>query len=114
MSFIVLWSESDLNERLESSAKFRILFKDVEEIYENALKFGFSLEPDSYGGFCLMNRSKQTFPQGLDLQHTVGLLQKIGTGSTVDDISVMTGERLLIGIARWANHSCDPNCEYYM
>ena len=61
-----------------------------------------------------MNRSKQTFPQGVELKHTVDLLPKIGTRSTVDDISVLTGDRLLIRIARWASHSCDPNCEYYM
>ena len=26
----------------------------------------------------------------------------------------MEGEKLMIGIARWANHSCEPNCDYYM
>ena len=26
----------------------------------------------------------------------------------------MEGERLLFGVARWANHSCQPNCEYYL
>ena len=26
----------------------------------------------------------------------------------------MQDEKLLVGVARWANHSCCPNCDYYM
>ena len=26
----------------------------------------------------------------------------------------MEGEKLMIGIARWANHLCEPKCDYYM
>ena len=26
----------------------------------------------------------------------------------------MEGEKMLVGVARWANHSCLPNCQYYM
>ena len=26
----------------------------------------------------------------------------------------MQGDKLLVGVARWANHSCRPNCDYYM
>ena len=26
----------------------------------------------------------------------------------------MDGEKLLVGVARWANHSCKANCDFYM
>ena len=32
----------------------------------------------------------------------------------IDDWSLMEGDKLLVGVARWANHSCVPNCDYYM
>ena len=32
----------------------------------------------------------------------------------IDDWSLMEGAKLLVGVARWANHSCVPNCDYYM
>ena len=32
----------------------------------------------------------------------------------IDDWSLMEGDKLLVGVAKWANHSCVPNCDYYM
>ena len=31
----------------------------------------------------------------------------------LDDWTLMEGEKILVGISRWANHSCQPNCDYY-
>ena len=44
----------------------------------------------------------------------VGLIAKLPAGWDLNNWSVMQGEKLLVGVARWANHSCRANCGYYM
>ena len=48
------------------------------------------------------------------IENTVGLLGKKSKNRELDDWSMMEGEKILVGVARWANHFCRPNCEYYM
>ena len=48
------------------------------------------------------------------IDSTVGLLVKKQTNREIDEWSIVEGERLIVGIARRINHSCRPNCDYYM
>ena len=32
----------------------------------------------------------------------------------IDDWSVMESEQLLVGVPRGGNHSCVPNCDFYI
>ena len=34
-------------------------------------------------------------------------------GRFLDAWSLIDGDKLLVGVARWVNHSCGPNCDYY-
>ena len=82
-------------------------------IYDASYTAGLRIEPDSFDGFGFVNRTGSTIKIGV-IEHTVGLLGKVPKTFEIDDWSMMEGERLLVGFARWANHSCQPNCEYYM
>ena len=89
------------------------LFTDMTNIYSEAHSAGFRLEPDSFGGYKLVNRSGKTIKPG-EIDATVWLLTKKPKGREVDEWSLMDGEKLLVGVARWANHSCKANCDFYM
>ena len=51
------------------------LFTDMTNIYSEAHSAGFRLEPDSFGGYKLVNRSGKTIKPG-EIDATVGLLTK--------------------------------------
>ena len=82
-------------------------------MYSAAYEAGIRIEPDKFVGFCLVNRTGRVIRIG-EIVSTVGLLGKKKKGQELDEWSMMEGEKLLVGIARWANHSCRPNCDYYM
>ena len=74
---------------------------------------GLGLNLTIFGGYCLINRSGKTIKCG-EIEVAVGLLAKKPKDREIDDWSLMEGDKLLVGVARWANHSCVPNCDYYM
>ena len=84
----------------------------MNEIYTAAFSAGLRIDPDAFGGFCLMNRAGSVIRQG-EIKFSVGLLGKKWRGQVLVDWSLMEGEKLLVGIARWANRSYQPNCDYY-
>ena len=49
-----------------------------------------------------------------EISCAVGLLGNQRKGRFLDDWSLMEGDKLVVGVARWANHLCRPNCNYYM
>ena len=97
----------------KSNSKLQKLFDDMNEIYTAAFSAGLRIQPDAFGGFCLMNRTGSVIRQG-EIKFSVGLLGKTRTDQVLDNWSLMEGEKHLVGIARWANHSCQPNCDYYL
>ena len=108
----LLSKESYMN-LLNSDRKFKKLHTDMEDIYKSAVDFGLRIEPDKFGGYCLVNRSGNTIKCG-EINCAVGLLGRKSKGHEIDDWSSMEGEKLVVGVARWANHLCVPNCDYYM
>ena len=60
-----------------------------------------------------MNRTGKKNRPG-EISCAVGLLGNQSKGRILDDWSLMEGDKLLVGVARWANHSCRSNCDYYM
>ena len=109
----VLWSKDDFELKLRNDRKLKKLFMDMSESYKAAMDFGLSIEPDKYEGFCLVNRSMSAIKPG-EIQVAVGLLANLPKENSYKDWSVMEGGKLLVGVARWANHSCKANCDYYM
>ena len=106
-------TDEDITFLQENNREFNKLYKDMVRIYDASYTAGLRIEPDSFDGFGLVNRTGSTIKIGV-IEHTVGLLGKVPKTFEIDDWSMMEGERLLVGVARWANHSCKPNCEYYM
>ena len=109
----VLWSKDDFELKLRNDRKLKKLFMDMSESYKAAMDFGLSIEPDKYGGFCLVNRSMSAIKPG-EIEVAVGLLANLPKENSYKDWSIMEGGKLLVGVARWANHSCKANCDYYM
>ena len=106
-------TDEDITFLQENNCEFNKLYKDMVRIYGASYTAGLRIEPDSFDGFGLVNRTGSTIKIGV-IENTVGLLGKVPKTFEIDDWSMMEGERLLVGVARWANHSCQPNCEYYM
>ena len=106
-------TDEDITFLQENNREFNKLYKDMVRIYDASYTAGLRIEPDSFDGFGLVNRTGSTIKIGV-IEHTVGLLGKVPKTFESDDWSMMEGERLLVGVARWDNHSCQPNCEYYM
>ena len=109
----VLWSKDDFELKLRNDRKLKKLFMDMSESYKAAKDFGLSIEPDKYGGFCLVNRSMSAIKPG-EIEVAVGLLANLPKENSYKDWSVMEGGKLLVGVARLANQSCKANCDYYM
>ena len=106
-------SDEDFCRLQASDRQFLKLYNDMICIYTAAYEAGFRIEPDSFGGFCLVNRNGRTIKSGV-MDSTVGLLAKKPPNCEIDERSIMEGERLMVGVARWVNHSCRQNCDYYM
>ena len=106
-------TDEDVTILQDNNRDFNKLYKDMVRINGASYTAGLRIEPDSFDGFGLVNQTGSTKKIGI-IVHTVGLLGKVPRTFEIDDWSMMRGERLLVGDARWANHSCQPNCEYYM
>ena len=96
----------------KSNRQFSKLCDNMVKIYSASFEAGL-IERDKFGGFCLVNRSGRTIKSGV-IENTLCLLGKKPRNRELDDLSMMEGEKILVGVARWANHSCRPNCEYYV
>ena len=108
-----LLSADSYKKLLISDKSFKKLHLDMEEIYKSSFSFGLRIEPDNYGGYGLFNRSGKVIKCG-EIKFAVGLIAKKPKNREIDDWSLMEGDKLLVGVARWANHSCVANCDYYM
>ena len=108
-----LWPKDRFDKELKENRVFKQIYKDLEDAYVAAKDFGLNIEPDSFGGFCLRNKTGHTIKTG-EIMSAVGLIAKLPAGWDLNNWSVMQGEKLLLGVARWANHSCRANCDYYM
>ena len=108
-----LISEDSYIALMNSDNNSKRLHQDLEEVYKCSFNAGFRIEPDNFGGYCLINRSVETIECG-EINVAVGLLAKKPKDREVDDCSLMESDKLLIGVARWANHSWVPKCDYYM
>ena len=71
------------------------------KIYSASFDAGLRIERDKFGGFCLVNRSGRTIESGV-IEKTVILLGKKPKNREPDDWSMMEGEKILVGVARWA------------
>ena len=100
-----LWPKDRFDKELKENRVFKQIYKDLEDAYVAAKDFGLNIEPDSFGGFCLRNKTGHTIKTG-EIMSAVGLIAKLPAGWDLNNWSVMQGEKLLVGVARWANHSC--------
>ena len=98
---------------MNSDKNFKRLHQDLEQVYKCSFNAGFRIETDNFGGYCLINRSGKTIKCG-EINVAVGLLGKKPKDREIDDWSLMESDKLLVGVAGWADHSCVPNCDYYM
>ena len=91
----------------------------VDDVYRQTEAMGFRIEPDSYGGFGLFNRSQRNIKRGV-LKFPIGFLRDIPIDqqNSVNPISVMSRGNdndfiALIGSIRFVNHSCRAKTQYY-
>ena len=105
-----LLSADSYKKLLISDKSFKKPHLDMEEIYKSSFSFGLRID---YGGYGLFNRSGKVIKCG-EKKVAVGLLAKKPKNREIDDWSLMEGDKLLVGVARWANHSCVANCDYYL
>ena len=112
-SLTELWSKELFLEQVRTLKNVKKIYEDMKTIYGDAHENGLRIELDNFGGFGLFNRSKKTIRVGV-IDFSVGLIEKCTKNRKIDDWSAMEGEKMLVGVARWANHSCLPNCQYYM
>ena len=108
-----LLSDDEMKRKQKSNRQFSQLCDDMVKIYSASFEAGLEIERYKFGGFCLVNRSGRTIKSGV-IENTVGLLGKKPKNRELDDWSVTEGEKSLVGVARWANQSCRPNCEFYV
>ena len=108
-----LLSHDQMKIMQKSNRQFSKLCDDMVKIYSASFEACLRIERDKFGGFCLVNRSSRTIKSGV-IENTVGLLGKKPKNRELDDWPVMEGEKILVGVARWASHSCRPNCGFYM
>ena len=108
-----LLSEEEFFELWNKDRKLRKLFEDMRQVYWEVYHAGFKIAPDSFGGFRFMTSTGEKIRPG-EISCAVGLLGNQPKGRFLDDWLLMEGDKLLVGVARWANHLCRPNCNYYM
>ena len=60
-----------------------------------------------------MNGGAITFKAG-KIDVALGLLCKLPADKVSENFSVMDKDQAMLGVARFANHCCTPNCDFYM
>ena len=70
-----LISKDSYLDLMNSDNHFKKLHQDLEEVYKCSFNAGFRIEPDNFGGYCLINRSGKTIKCG-EIEVAVGLLAK--------------------------------------
>ena len=90
-------------------------------IYRTADSKGFKNEPDKFGGLGLFNKTGRVLNPRLEPIHeVVGIIEDIPTDfrEKLTPLSIMKSsstsrEVVLLGVARFVNHSCMPNTRYF-
>ena len=70
-----LLSKEEISAIREKDKKLQKLFDNFEDMYSAAYEAGIRIEPDKFGGFCLVNRTGRVIRIG-EIVSTVGLLGK--------------------------------------
>lgn len=94
-------------------------YNKLRKAYTGCLNSGILFRPDSFGGYCL--ETTRGFAAGEKLTHVIGFLAVLPKSEEdiFEDISAFRrtkkcpSMRLMLGPARFANHSCEPNADYY-
>ena len=102
-----------------NSVKVKKILSMVREAYDGCLKAGIAFKLDEYGGYCSYNASSRTIVKKTILP-VIGILSKIPESMAADyEISVFrptercSFHKLMAGPARFVNHNCRPNGNYY-
>ena len=90
-------------------------------VYRTADSKRFKIEPDTFGGFGLFNKTGRVLKPRLEPIHkVVGIIEDIPTDlrEKLTPLSIMKSsstsrEVVLLGVARFVNHSCMPNTRYF-
>ena len=91
-------TDKDITLLQENNREFN-KWKDMVRIYDASFTAGSRIESDSFDGFGLVNETSSTIKIGI-IERTAGLLGKMPRTFEIDDLSMMEGERLLVGVAR--------------
>ena len=110
-----LISQNSYMDLLNSDNHFKRLHQVLRDLTDYKCSFNakFRVETDNFGGYSLINCSGKTIKRG-EINVAVGLLAKKPKDCEIDDWSLMEGDKLLIGVARWANNLRAPNSGYYI
>ena len=105
---------------LESQSIVRKFNSLLREAYQHALSYGLTFEVDNYNGYQLVYNTGATIPSKTKLDCTRGFTEKIPENREkfVDPVSILeptsmcSSARVMVGVCRFANHCCAPNCDY--
>ena len=112
ISLVDLWEPDFLKSEIKRNVELRNLYKDVQGMYEKAFEGGVSLEPDSFGGYKLMNRSKNSFSIHQEIEVAAGLLCMLPRDKSRENHSLMQNkqgkDQALLGVAQWQTIAVCP------
>ena len=116
MKTIEPMKESIFQRKLNKEKIWRETYEAVFSSYQY-LSPNFSIEYDNFGGYRLVYKGKETVkPLFVSKRNPVGFIRSVPDG-IFDNLSIMSSERtgeqlLLLGLIRFVNSDCAPNCEY--
>ena len=112
----------ELEGRLKSSKTLLKVHEKILKLYDDTIQEKLSFLRDNYGGFGLFNtKGKELKPRSEPLSSPMGFLVDIPLEleNEYRELSIMRGQlsskdAFFLGPIRFVNHSCQPNCEYFM
>ena len=126
MPMVKALSDLEYNEMRSLDPKQKQYEKLLTDCYLSAVNNGFSFEPDQYGGFGHFYRGQQEIKKkrgkSTFLTYVLGYIENIPESSVKDfkEISIFRAtevckkDRIMVGTTRFANHSCRPDCRYFV
>ena len=118
-TFVELISEDDFDDLKNSNSSVKKTHNLLQKAYHQMKVECCQIKPDNYHGYGLFYEGEKTLARS-HLVALIGYLEKIPEKDEIafSNLSVMAPRegsklsRVMVGPARFVNHSCRPNCDY--
>ena len=113
-TFIELMSTDAYNDLKATDSRVTVVHNYLQKAYDQLQLAQISLRPDEFGGYGLQYTGDVPLLKGQFLREYIPVEEE----KTFTSLSVMatregsSRSRVMVGPARFVNHSCRPNCEY--